>query len=164
MQVNNEIEFCAKMSNARSKFWVRFLIDSVWLLILSITALTILVLKDNSGHVWLALCFFIPYISFELYSTYKKEKYLLVRIKVDINLDLLELVVNRFDKIHFEKEFQMSTINVELKTLYLGRFYVPNYMLIIREKENVIVRQEANLVWDRYKIQEIAKTLGPLIR
>jgi hypothetical protein len=159
----DNFDFSIDNINSKKKFWVRVFVDIAWLLLLSFTAIVFIISKDIDGYSWISVIFFLLLIFFGIYSTWRNEMYLLVKLKLDLKAKRLKIVINKFDKLHIEMEFPLNSINVELKELRLGSLYVPNYMLIIRHEKKIITKQKSNLVWGRYEIKEMVDKLNSAI-
>lgn len=154
------IDFSSKGKGLAEKFWFRIVTDTVWLFVLCALAALYVIRKDATGHFILAVVFLVLYFVFEFYSSFKNEKYLIVSLKADLKSNTFKIVVNKFDKVFLNQEYPLSAIKVELKQLRFGRLFVPSYMLVVRDKEGVIARQRANLIWEKQKIIQMANELS----
>lgn len=162
--MTNGLDVSVKSGNPQRKFWYRILLDVVWLLLLFILATVYVVTNSSFEYAWVVGLFFLILLVFESYSSWKNEKYLLMHLEVSSESNSVHVVVNIFDEVHLDEIYPISSISVELKELRFGRLFVPNYMLVLKNQGNVILKQRGNAVWKRTEIKEITGQLKSIVK
>lgn len=162
--MTNRLDVSVKSENPKRKFWYRVLLDIGWLLLLFILATVYVLTNSSFVYSWVVGLFFLILLGFESYSSWKNEKYLLMRIKVSSESNSIRVVVNKYDEGHLDETYPISSISVELKELRFGRLLVPNYILVLKNQGNVILKQRGNAVWKRTEIKEITEKLKSIVK
>ena len=162
--MTSSLDVSVKKDNPQRKFWYRILLEVGWLLLLFILATVYVLTNSSFEYAWVLGLFFLILLSFESYSSWKNEKYLLTLLKVSSESNSVHVVVNKFDEVYLDEAYHISSISVELKELRFGRLFVPNYMLVLKNQGKVILKQRGNAVWKRTEIKRIAEQLKSIVK
>lgn len=161
--MTSSLDVSVKRDNPQRKFWYRILLDIGWLLLLFILATVYVLTNSSFEYAWVVGLFFLILLAFESYLSWKNEKYLLMLLKVSSESNSIHVIVNKFDEVHLDETYPISSVSVELKELRFGRLFVPNYMLVLKNQGNVILRQRGNAVWKRTEIKKITEQLKTIV-
>ena len=162
--MTNRLNVSTKRDNRLRKFRNRFLLDVGWLILINTLLVFFIIRGIPFEYSWIVVLFFFTLFVFESYSSWKNEKYLLMLLKVSSDSNSVHVVVNKFDEVHLDETYPISSISVELKELRFGQLFVPNYMLVLKNQGNLILKQRGNAVWKRTEIKKITEQLKSIVK
>ncbi len=161
LQSSKLIYFADKRQMIR--FETRVALKVGWMLVLSIFALFLIYYFDGSNYLWIPILFFSFLLIFEFIFSWKREKVLLTHLEINLEKSIVVIKGNIYNRELIHCNCDLVDFSIQIRSLLLGQILAPNFQLLLKCKEKVIIKQQGNSIWPRLKLKDMEREINALL-